>query len=183
MRVLGAVTFESVLSHFAREHASDPSDAANTNAIAEDHLRSAQLASGGRWHRVRLAEAEVLRVVLPWHLGEGGEAELIPRTGLRVAAALARLAELEPTYARINPRCAVKLDWQRRAPTRPVFLSTRPVPGRDYAGLEVRHGLIHLDGLHRLLAWAQAGRLASPRGMPAYVAGLTPADLRHGGPK
>ncbi len=180
MRILGAVRFETVIRHFTQEHPFDPVDQANTNDEAENHVRDAQLAFDGRWHRVLLDGPEVRSVVLPWHLGEDGEVELIPNTGLTVAAAADRLAMLSASYTRSNPLCARKLARQRTAPRLPVFLSTRALPGRDYDALTVREGLIHLDGLHRMLAWARAGQLVSGNWFEAYVAGLSPAHVRHG---
>lgn len=180
MKVLEAVTFESVLEHFHREHAYDELDETNSNDEAGTHIRNAQLALAGRWHRVLLEGPEVLDVVLPWHLGENGAVELIPPTGLTVAAAASRLAGLSDAYTVTNPVCALKLARQTHAPGRPLFLSTTPVSGPDYAALTVREGLIHLDGLHRMLAWHGAGRLAPGCWVTAYVAGLSPADVRHG---
>lgn len=180
MRVLEAVTFEAVMSHFGREHLYDEEDESNSNDEAETHIRNAQLTLRGLWHRVLLEGTEVLDVVLPWHLGEDGEVELIPKTGLTVAAAASRLAAAGASYARTNPLCALKLARQTHARPRPLFLSTRAVPGRDYEALTVRAGLIHLDGLHRMLAWELAGRLVPGRWIEAYVAGLPPADVGHG---
>ncbi|WP_329064670.1 DUF6309 family protein [Streptomyces sp. NBC_01429] len=185
MKVLEAVTFDTVMGHFAQAHPYDGQDEANSNDEAEAHIRNAQQLLGGRWHRVLLADTEVLDVVLPWHLGEDGEVELIPPAGLTVGEAAARLAALGESYARTNPLCARKLDRQTHAPPTPVFLATAAMPGPDYARLTVREGLIHLDGLHRLLAWRRAGRPAPGDRIEAYVAGLGPADLspadvRHG---
>jgi len=185
MKVLESVTFTSVLRHFAEEHPFDESDEANSNDEALTHLHDADLVLGGRWHLVELERIELLSVVLPWHLGENGGQELIPKAGLTLAAAAARLVELGPSYAGTNPLCARKLDRQTAGPPTPVFLSTCAVPGADYEGLAVREGLIHLDGLHRMLAWERHGRLASMRGAKAYLAGLDAsglpaADVWHG---
>lgn len=180
MRIVGAVRFETVIGHFAQEHPFNASDQANTNDEAEGHIRNGQRELGGRWHQVLLEGPEVCGVVLPWHLGEDGEVELVPKAGLTVAAAAERLAGLGASYTRSNPMCALKLARQSTAPRRPLFLSTRPVSGRDYDGLAVREGLIHLDGLHRMLAWDQAGQLVSGNWFPAYVAGLSPAHVGHG---
>ncbi|MCX4967602.1 DUF6309 family protein [Streptomyces sp. NBC_00654] len=180
MKVLEAVTFDALMRRFGQEHPYDRNDEANSNDEAETHIRNAQSALGGRWHEVLLEGTEVLDVVLPWHLGEDGDVELIPRTGLTVAAAASRLAALGPSYARTNPLCGLKLARQIHAPPRALFLSTGAVPGADYEELTVREGLIHLDGLHRMLAWQRAGQLVPGRWVKAYVAGLSPADVRHG---
>lgn len=180
MRILGAVPFDEVMRRFVREHPFVASDEANTNDEAEGHVRNAHDELGGSWHRVLLEGPEVRGVILPWHLGEGGEVELVPPTGLSVAAAADRAAMLGPAYERSNPLCAFKLARQRSAVRLPLFLSTRPVSGPDYASLTVRSGLIHLDGLHRMLAWAQTGQLVSGNWFEAYAAGLSPAHVRHG---
>lgn len=180
MRVLEAVPFDRVLGHFARHHPYIPGDVANSNDEAMTHIRNAQVLAGGRWHRVLLEGPEVSGVVLPWHLGEGGEVELIPRTGLTVRAATARLAALGDAYAASNPLCAHKLARQVHVEPTAVFLSTKAVGGPDYEGLSVREGLIHLDGLHRMLTWERARRLAPGQLLNAYVAGLSAADVGHG---
>ncbi|WP_326675454.1 DUF6309 family protein [Streptomyces sp. NBC_01237] len=180
MKVLEAVTFDALMRRFGREHPYDPDDEANSNDEARTHIHNAQLTLGGRWHEVMLEGTEVLDVVLPWHLGENGGVELIPRTGLTVAAAASRLTALGTSYADTNPLCRRKLARQIHARPRPLFLSTSAVPGQDYEALTVREGLIHLDGLHRMLAWQQAGHLVPGRWVRAYVAGLSPADVRHG---
>lgn len=180
MKVLAAVTFDALLGLFGRDHPYDPDDEANSNHEAEGHLRNAELTLGGRWHHVLLEGSEVLDIVLPWHLGEGGEVELIPKTGLTVAAAAARLGALGTSYAGTNPLCGIKLAHQTQAEPKPLFLSTRPVPGPDYEEMTIRQGLIHLDGLHRMLAWQLAGQLVPGRWVQAYIAGLSPTDVGHG---
>lgn len=180
MRVLEAVRFEAIMELFEKEHPFDPSDQANSNDEAEGHIRNAELEQRGRWHRVLLEGPEVRNVVLPWHLGEDGEVELIPRTGLTVAEAVDRLTSLNSSYARTNPLCASKLDRQGTADRLALFLTTRAVRGRDYESLAVREGLIHLDGLHRMLAWSMAGHLEPGNWFEAYVAGLSPAHVGHG---
>ncbi|MFH8613603.1 DUF6309 family protein [Streptomyces sp. NPDC017979] len=179
MRILASIPFEQVLRDFLKDHPhvmEGVDDEDNTNDDAEENLCLAQLALGG-WQHVALDRAEVLDVVLPWHMGEYGEHELIPPAGMTVAAAAARLRELGEPYLRGNPRCAAKLAHHERAPMGPVYLSTRPVPGPDYERLEAVAGLIHLDGLHRLLAWERAGRLDGDVAVEAYLAveGVAPA--------
>ncbi|SDD91338.1 hypothetical protein SAMN05216174_12245 [Actinokineospora iranica] len=57
-----------------------------------------------------------------------------------------------------------------REPT-PVFLSTRAIGRPGYADLRVRGGLVHLDGLHRLVSW-ELNTVLADAGVAAYVAGL-----------
>lgn len=194
MRVIASVPFGRVLRDLADEHPYAPGDEANSNDEAEEHLHSADAALGN-WHRVLLDRRDILGIVLPWHLGEGGAVELVPPTGMTVAAAAVRLRALGAEYASGNPLCAHKLDRQSAAPPRPLYLSSRPVPGADYERMTAGEGLIHLDGLHRVLSWERAGRLpevplieafvaADAAWAPALDAGARPPsaapDVRHG---
>ncbi|MFF7364267.1 DUF6309 family protein [Streptomyces sp. NPDC008125] len=169
MRAAESVTFSEVLTVYGKDHPADRSHASNTNADGERNLHRAH-ALLGSWYRVELGRADILDVVLPWHLGESGRRELVPRTGLTVAQA-AEIIRADPdAYARANPVCATKLDRFARAPMTPVYLSTRPVDHADYAGLRTREGLIHLDGLHRMLGWEVAGRLRREASVEVFLA-------------
>jgi hypothetical protein len=58
-------------------------------------------------------------------------------------------------YRSANPVCWGKIDYWNGRPLSPVFLSVTPVEHDDYAGLsDYRGSLIHMDGLHRLIAWS-----------------------------
>ncbi|MFE3600796.1 DUF6309 family protein [Streptomyces sp. NPDC059096] len=179
MKVVASVPFETVQHRFARAHPLELAHEANTNDEAEEHIRQAQHTLGA-WQRVLLDRDDLLGIVLPWHLGEGGTCELVPASGLTVAEAVHRLRELAGTYARTNPVCARKLERMTTMPFTPLFLSTRAVPGVDYEGLVVREGLIHLDGLHRALAWERAGRLTPGTRIEAFLAHATPAGAEPG---
>ncbi|MEU5977254.1 DUF6309 family protein [Streptomyces sp. NPDC047315] len=186
MRILATVPFEQVLKAFLQDHPhvmEGMDDEDNTNDDAEENLCQAQLVLG-RWQRVVLDRSEVLDVVLPWHMGEYGEHELIPPAGMTVGSATTRLRELDEAYLNGNPRCAAKLEHHARAPMSPLYLSTRPVPGPDYERLEAVEGLIHLDGLHRMLAWERAGRLDGDVAVEAYLAveGAVPPARSAAGP-
>ncbi|MHB6905628.1 DUF6309 family protein [Streptomyces sp. DB-54] len=106
--------------------------------------------------------------------GEGGDRELVPPTGMTVAEAAAALRSQQDAYARSNPVCWRKLLRQRTAPRTPLFLSARAVSGVDYEGLRVKEGVTHLDGLHRMIAWAAWHRLPEGEETPAYVAFAAP---------
>ncbi|MFE0423141.1 DUF6309 family protein [Streptomyces sp. NPDC058953] len=169
MRVLAPVPFERVLTTFVRDNPYVPDEAYNTNDDAEENLCHAQL-SLGRWYHVLLDHSDVLEIVLPWHMGEYGAIELIPPEGASVGVVAARIRELGAEYAAGNPVCAAKLDHHAEGPMGPLYLSTRAIPGADYERLVVREGLVHLDGLHRVLAWVGAGRLDGDTLVEAYVA-------------
>ncbi|MFE4017181.1 DUF6309 family protein [Streptomyces sp. NPDC059101] len=173
MRILETVTFDAVLRHFRAEHPVAREHDGNTNDEAEGHVRNAERLLG-RWSRVLLGRQDVLDVMLPWHLGEGGDRELVPPTGMTVAEAAETLRSQQDAYARSNPVCWRKLLRQRTAPRTPLFLSARAVGGVDYEGLRVKEGVTHLDGLHRMIAWAAWHRLPEGEEIPAYVAFAAP---------
>jgi hypothetical protein len=170
MRILAAVTFDEVLQRFYHEHSLDRAHEANSNGEAEQHLRNAD-ALLRQWSRVLLSRRDVLGVMLPWHLSEGGNRELIPKSGLTVAAAARRLRSGGRQHARMNPTCWGKLTWQSTSPLTPLFLSTHAIGTVDYEELQIKDGITHLDGLHRMLAWELHHRLPDDDRIEAYVAG------------
>lgn len=170
MEIVTAVAYPEVHDAFLRDHPVGRAHEANSNMYGEENLDRADRIPGG-WWRVRLSRADVLGVVLPWHLSEGGALELVPRSGLTVGQAADRIRSGGAAWATANPVCAAKLRLLRWAPFTPLFLGTEPVDHPDYADLEVRAGLIHIDGLHRMLSWELAGRLPSRAGLDGYLVG------------
>jgi Family of unknown function (DUF6309) len=171
MIVLERLDFEQVLRDYRAEHPVDTDHEANTNDDGEMHLQRAQ-ALLGRWRRVLLRADEVRSVVLPWHLSEGGEVALVPKSGLTVAQAAEAVRRTDGGYAQASPVCWRKLARMRTAEMTPVFLSTMAIDASDYDGLESRDGLIHLDGLHRLVSWELHGLLTETTEVVAYLAGV-----------
>ncbi|MFJ9552185.1 DUF6309 family protein [Nocardiopsis sp. NPDC101807] len=192
MRLVHPVTYDQVRAVYLRDHPADRPHPANSNRDGEKALAMAEELLGA-WSLVRLTREEVLGVVLPWHLSEGGAVELVPRSGLTVGEAADRIRAGGPGMAAANPVCAGKLELLRSAPLTPVYLSTRPVPHSDYGDLRVRTGLIHLDGLHRMIAWELSRRLPPGETLEAFVAGSPvpatrpphrrPDTARTGGPR
>nr|WP_257792276.1 DUF6309 family protein [Streptomyces sp. SAT1] len=89
--MLETLPSEAVLRRFAEDHTYDAEDRTNFNDRAERHLLSARRDMPGRWRRLLLEGPEVGKAVLPWHAGDGGQAELVPATGLTVFEAVDRL--------------------------------------------------------------------------------------------
>ncbi|WP_329568508.1 DUF6309 family protein [Kitasatospora sp. NBC_01266] len=170
MDIVSSVTYSEVMETYLRDHPVERAHEANTNRDGAENLERAEKSLGCWWH-VRLSRADVLGITLPWHLSEGGRLELVPRTGLTVAEAAARVRDGGARWTEANPCCAAKLELLRQAPLTAVYLSTSPVPHDHYADLRVRNGLIHLDGLHRTLAWELSHRLPEEARLDAYLAG------------
>ncbi|KOG66327.1 DUF6309 family protein [Streptomyces varsoviensis] len=180
MRFVSSVTFDEVQREFRREHPVARQHQGNTNQDTENCLELADK-SFGRWSEVRLCRADVLDVMLPWHLSEGGAYEMVPRTGLTVGQA-ARIVRARGTeWAGGNPVCTAKLDLFRDSAFTSLYLSTRPVPHDHYADVRVGDGFIHLDGLHRMVAWELSGRLPAGEELTAFIAGDISSRATTGG--
>ncbi|MGW6421633.1 DUF6309 family protein [Nocardia sp. NPDC055053] len=176
MRIVGDSDLTEVVEIYRSEHRANGVEDGVRYKEGEDNLRRGDAVSG-RWSRVLLSRADLVAVMLPWHLSEGGGRELVPRTGLTVAQAAARLRAEHGEMAAANPVCTGLITALAESPFTTVFLSTRPVDHSDYSDLRTRDGLIHLDGLHRMLAWELAGRLPEGELIEGFVAG----DVRDGG--
>ncbi|MFJ6619351.1 DUF6309 family protein [Kitasatospora sp. NPDC091335] len=170
MEIVTAVAYSEVHDAYLRDHPVERAHEANSNGYAEENLDRVDRDLGS-WWRIRLSRADVLGVVLPWHLSEGGELELVPRSGLTVGEAAERIRAAGTGWAAANPVCAAKVRLLRGEPFTPLLLSTSPVDHPHYAGLAGRGGLIHLDGLHRMLAWELAGRLPVRALLDGYLVG------------
>jgi hypothetical protein len=170
MQILGPVTFDEVLTAFRLDHPVAREHGNNTNQDAENVLFLADKLFS-RWSKARLSRAEFRAVMLPWHLSEGGGFELVPRTGRTVGQAADLLRSRAAELAAANPVCTGKMTHFRDSPFTSVYLSTSAVTHDHYADLPTGEGLVHLDGLHRLLAWELSGRLALTEGLTVFVAG------------
>ncbi|GAB3475374.1 DUF6309 family protein [Nocardiopsis coralliicola] len=176
METVEQMAFADVQRLYRSDHPCDRVHPSNTN---RDGARNLELADAlfSAWFRIRLSRADALAVVLPWHLSEGGEEAMVPPTGLTVGQAAERVRAGGARWTRANPVCAAKLELLGRSPLTHVYLSGRALPDHPhYDRVRTREGLIHLDGLHRLVAWELAGRLPAAEALGAVVAGGPPPD-------
>ncbi|MGA8274526.1 MAG: DUF6309 family protein [Candidatus Sulfotelmatobacter sp.] len=171
------ISFPEVLDFFDQQH---PIRTDNTNEHARGLLIQADKKFGAEWALVSLDSEDVLNIMLPHHISEGGKVGLIPRTGMTVFAAAKKIQDMSiDAYRSANPVCWGKIDYWNGRQLTPVFLSVTPVEHDDYAGFIDYHGhLIHIDGLHRLIAWSlsqseRGERAPAEEGenLLAYVAG------------
>ncbi|MGW6121386.1 DUF6309 family protein [Nocardia sp. NPDC055165] len=170
MRIVGDSDLAKVLAIYRDEHCAHGAEEGVRFREGEDNLRRGDELSG-TWTRVLLSRADLAAVTLPWHLSEGGERELVPRTGLTVEQAAARLRTERADLAAANPVCTGLITALTEAPFTTVFLSAAPAGHSDYADLRAEEGLFHLDGLHRMIAWELAGRLPEGDLIDGVVAG------------
>lgn len=137
-------------------------------------LDAADRQFGGRWRELELTGVQALDIRLPPHAGEpcrGDRVELVPAAGARVDDAARRLRDMEERYSRLNQSCWGRISEAASAPFSTVILTPAPIDTDDHRALAVIPGaLYHLDGFHRLLGWAMAGRLTSTARIQAIVA-------------
>jgi hypothetical protein len=154
------VDFQEVKATFVRDNAETP----ERNAWP---LRALEIANTqfGDWERVLLFPDDLGNIMLPRH--DHG-VSLVPPSGSSVSEALKKLDRLDR-----SSECYRRIQTFSDPRTSAVFLSVAPINDPhypDYKGLVDRgyKGLMHLDGLHRLIAW----HLENKRTVPAYIAGL-----------
>jgi hypothetical protein len=152
MRILkDAVQFDEILQHYEKENRGW-----DGYAIGLEYLAAANRRCQGRWTLVVLSTTDIENVMLPCH---NHEIEVIPSAGLSVSAAVQRLEHL--------PKERMKDCWSRIC----------GIKERDFTqmriALEAENGTLkHVDGIHRLLAYALFQR---DEEILAYVAGAAPA--------
>ena len=171
MKLLCKISFEEVLAQFRLENSVDSLHEVNTNTHAEELL---QLTDGllGEWSKVSLNREDLLQTVLPWHLGCGGREELVPQTGLTVKDTVEHLLSIKSQYKRHNACCWDKFRFHAETSTfSSLFLSTKPVNTDVHLFRNYHSGLLHLDGLHRMVSWELNKRLTPETEIIAYVAG------------
>ena len=129
----------------------------------------------GVWREVTIDGNTAVAVLLPAHSGEpckGDQLTLVADEGATVREAGAALAQLGEAYARNNPSCAERLRFAAEAPFTHVILCAAPLDWEEYAKVTARPGAYYcIDGFHRLVAWAAAGRLTKTANLGIWLAG------------
>jgi len=131
----------------------------------------------GSWREVGIDASAALEIVLPPHNGEpckGDRLELVPSGGATVAEAARALAAIRSSYERNNPTCWGRIAQAIDEPFSTIILTASPLDADEYRSVAPVAGrLYHLDGFHRLVGWAMAGRLGPNVKLRALVAGQT----------
>lgn len=153
------VSFEEVMAVFHKEHDKDR----GSNEWALGVLSDANQQFGGNWIFKKLKRKEALSIVLPWHGHWEGQNNiiLIPKEGMTLGTAIKRYNSIK-NYKSENPKCWDTIEYlMNKKDSSSVFLSTAPIKGyKVFEDLKECEGhLIHMDGLHRLIAWGVSGRL------------------------
>lgn len=172
MKIIKKASFEEVLAVHDKEHSSSASVKWARKALtqADNFLKS--------WNLVELDQNDILNsIILMWHKGEvdDDEINLVPPEGASVIDTLTRFKEIESFYRNKRPGCYAKIMQLKNSPFTPIFLSSVPISsiGDEHSGMtNYKSGnLVHLDGLHRLIAWNIAGRIDKNISLTAYLAG------------
>lgn len=177
MKVLQKISFPEVLKAFDQEH----SVKEGTNDWARKRLEDANKKFGGEWYRIKLSRREALNILLVWHHDTREGLMLISEGGSTVRDVANYWKEIKDDYRKKNKSCYEKIMRFSKDAFSSVFLSVKPITGygvAEYEKLKYRNGtLVHLDGLHRLIGWAIAGRFKwfryyfSKKKVGAFVAG------------
>jgi hypothetical protein len=130
---------------------------------------------GGHWRQMTIDGPDALAVVLPPHAGEpcrGDRLALVGPGGATVERTSRRLAEVRESYMALNPTCWSRIASAAAAPFSTLVLTTSPLDADDYRSISPEAGRVfHLDGFHRLVGWAWAGRLIPGIRIRAWVTG------------
>ena len=171
MHTDGALTRADVVAALGRERSL-------TDGSAPWTLKFIELADrqfGGRWRQMSITGPDALSIVLPPHAGEpcrGDRLALIEPEGATVRDAARRLAAIRSEYEVENRSCWGRIAQATAAPFSTLVLTTAPLDDDDYRAIAPGAArLFHLDGFHRLVGWAWAGRLTPEVTIPVLVAG------------
>ncbi len=129
----------------------------------------------GVWSERSITCDAALDILLPSHAGEpckGDQLTLVGDHGATVRDAAATLTTLGDAYERNNPSCAERIGFAVDAPFTRIIIATAPLDWEEYARVApVAGGLYCIDGFHRLVAWAKAGRLTGEVRLDIWLAG------------
>jgi len=164
------VQFEEVLKQFYLYNNIEEKHVENTNGEAQSNLVLANELLG-EWYKVFLKRKDILQVILPWHIGEGGKMELIPKLGGNVEEVVRKLQNIKEFYEQENPICWSKISLLSKMSLTPIYLSTKAIDTEDYKYVNRKERLIHLDGLHRMVSWELNNLLTENVSIETYIAG------------
>ena len=184
------INFREIMEELGKQHKlSETLDyignlLSEVNRFYEGIWSRAELPNSTVRHRIILmrhghVKGQVLIPELVGHKHLEGQV-LVPETGSTVAEASARFRAIGPSYVNTNRICYDNIQKQRQAPFSPIILASANkrfrIPEEYQSNLIQPAGsFLHLDGLHRLIAWDLEGRFkddseGKPR-LKAYIAG------------
>lgn len=139
------INFDKVQKVFLNEH--NPK-----NHQWPIHLLEQANKQVGGWIEVKLPLSVIKEVKLPYHHHTKEGVMLIPRKGM-IAKEVYSKFKKNKIYKNSNPKCYAIVKRFKSRPVGTIFLSTVSANGRDsYSKNEIKKHLLHIDGLHRILA-------------------------------
>lgn len=175
------VSFDEVQKIFNKEH-----HTSSTHNWTAERLKNANSVYHGKWSLVELSSREVRsKISLMYHHHRGDNEygvgiELIPQHGATVTQATKNLLNSIGEYKKENKGCLETIKHHKNSSFDPIFLCREPLKGFEITEHEQMKApldnLIHIDGLHRLIAWSIDGRFNFPKKLSrkhvtAYLAG------------
>lgn len=168
------VPFSTVLEHFDREH-----DLSETREWARELINTVNDFYSGEWHSAKLPNDLVRsNITLMYHHHPLEGEPLVPEIGATVAETSARFREIENSYHACNNKCCEHIKSLQASPFSHLILASNDgrfkIPDQYQQKLQQRPGtFLHIDGLHRMIAWDLAGRLSDSNdgSVEAYIAG------------
>jgi hypothetical protein len=122
------VMFSEVLTQFdLHNDLNHDSHVKNTNNHAKNNLLLADKLLK-EWHKVNLKREDLLKVILPWHVSEGGEIALVPKSGLTVEKAVEKLKKLKKDYKEKSKVCWGKIEFAKKSLPTPTTRSWKTKP-------------------------------------------------------
>jgi hypothetical protein len=168
------VDFSKVYYEFFREHIGS-----HGFAPANREIKSANKELK-KWQLVELDLEEICeKILLVNHRHPSSGMELIPAAGMTIPIALENFRNLlTMEYSVNNKDCYDRIVAKSKTEFTTIFLSGKPISTiPEHQKLLYKPGnLIHLDGLHRLVGWAYAGKFSdayttNAKKLIAFIAG------------
>lgn len=169
------VSFDEVMNNFEKEHGHYE----DTNWIARSYINRANeeivKQNNGGWLLIELPFEAAMKVLLPGHTHDGENKTLLSDCGLTARDAAHNYKLWNEQDKEQNPLCSGSLNYHLNNPNKkPIFLTVEPINSKyDYGEIIdnpklAEKRLIHLDGLHRLVALAITNN--TEHSISAYVA-------------
>ena len=169
------ITFEDLIQDFRQIFKAKD----NETETAEKYIRCANNGivkkRNGGWIYLNLPYEVVMQVALPIHTHSQKEKTLITHSALTPNDAARNYKLWSESDKKNSPECSGSIEYHlKNLNETPIYLTVSPINIRNVYGTLldtpelVKNRLIHLDGLHRLVALALSDN--PPQFIPAYIA-------------
>ena len=159
------VSIEKVLKTFYKEHRLER----GANKWAVRMLKETDK-KFDFWIEAKLPKKILLNTLLPYHFH--GEMMLVPKKGATVKETFEKLKKHRENYRKKCSKCIKTIEFFKDKDIGHIYLSMgKPNNLYDYPKMKYhKEHLVHLDGLHRLLAILYHGRINKYSPIKCFVA-------------